>query len=217
MKSFFLLFLLVLSAGCENSKEDGLLKNALAADRDWKKVSTENFILYAPLESPAAKKLSAFGIDAEAARLQVMEQLQVVKQEESAVLIFTTSPEEMLQFSGVRTSGRAVIDENGIFFLAETFSAPAFKKELGRLYSWRSWGKPSNFWFDEGMAVYAAGDCAGEDLHAWVSKLASENKLTDFSELEAEKEGYPSYTSIQAGSFVKYLMEKYGILSFRMF
>lgn len=93
---------------------------------------------------------------------------------------------------------------------------PPLRHELGHLYSWRSWGPPAGYWLSEGVAVYAAGDCKGEDLHAWAAKLTLENKLQDFSHLEQDLDFSSAAAHLQAGSFVKYVMEKYGVRSFRL-
>ena len=208
--------ILLLISGCGNS-EDGLISNALSApDLNWESEKYDNFILYASEGSYAEENLQELSKKAEAARQLVMERLQVVKQEEPPILLFLESREEMEKLAGIAASGRAVVEENGIFFIADGSGNPPLQHELGHLYSWRSWGNPDSYWLSEGVAVYAAGDCAGEDLHAWAAKLALENKLIDFTELDQNFGFSKAAPHLQAGSFVKYIMEKYGVRSFRM-
>lgn len=210
-------FLLLLCYSCGKPEKDGLISVALDHDDiNWESISTENFKLYAPEGSYAAANLEELAEKSETARQLVMERLQVVKQEKSPKLLFLESPEAMQELSGIAAGGRAIVGENGIFFLYREAGNPPLQHEMGHLYSWRSWGEPAAYWLSEGVAVYAAGDCAGEDLHAWAAKLAVENRLTDFAELEREFDFSKAEPHLQAGSFVKYIMEKYGVRSFRM-
>jgi hypothetical protein len=212
---FFLCFLLFYS--CGRSAEEGMISAALSnSEMDWISEQSENFILYAPEASYAAEKLPELSKKAETARQSVMEQLQVVKQEEAPTLVFLESREQMEEYTGLSSGGYTVVKENGIFVVANETENPPFRHELGHLYSWRSWGEPESYWLSEGVAVYAAGDCAGEDLHAWAAKLGLENRLTDFPELEREFDFSKAAPHLQAGSFVKYIMDKYGVRSFRM-
>lgn len=212
-----ILFVFLLLSGCGKSPEEGLITTALSdPDITWISESSDNFMLYAPEGSYAAGKLPELGAKAEAARQSVMERLQVVKQEEAPTLIFLRSREQMEKFTGLGAGGYSVVEENGIFLVTNDSVSPPFHHELGHLYSWRSWGDPAGYWLSEGLAVYAAGDCAGEELHAWAAKLALENQLTDFTDLQREFDFSKAAPHLQAGSFVKYIMEKYGVSSFRL-
>lgn len=212
-----LLFLSLLLFSCGRTAEEGLISAALSTSEiDWTSTKTEHFILYAPEGSYAADKLPELSKKAEKAKRFVMEQLQVVKQEEPAKFVFLESREQMKELAGIAAGGMAMVKENGIFYVLNEFSNAPFQHELGHLYSWRSWGNPAGYWLSEGVAVYAAGYCAGEDLHAWAAKLALENRLTDFTELEEDFDFSKAAPHLQAGSFVKYIMEKYGVLSFRL-
>ncbi len=214
----FLTVLLIplLFCNCGKTEDKGMISSALSSDEiAWDTYNSENFSLYAPEGSYAADKLPELADKAETARQLVMERLQVVKQEQAPQLIFLETGEHMMKFAGIATGGKAVIEENGIFYLLKEDVHPPLQHELGHLYSWRSWGEPAAHWLREGVAVYTAGDCAGEDLHAWASKMALENKLIDFDELEQNHDFSKAGAHLQAGSFVKYIMEKYGVLSFR--
>lgn len=209
--------IILLLSGCGNPPEEGMIADALSdPDISWVSERSDHFILFAPEDSYAASRLTELSERAEAARQPVMERLQVVKQEKAPTLIFLESREQMEKFTGLASGGYAVIKENGIFLGTNDSIPPPIQHELGHLYSWRSWGDPAGYWLSEGVAVYAAGDCAGEDIHAWAAKLALENKLTDFTELERKFDFSKTAPHLQAGSFVKYIMEKYGVRSFRM-
>ena len=211
-----LLILLLLLQSCGKSG-DGLISSALSSSEiDWISEKTQNLILYAPEDSYAAENLAELKIQAETARQQVMERLQVVKQEAAPSLLFLESREEMQEFTGIAAGGRTVVEENGAFFTMNEAVNPPLRHELGHLYSWRSWGPPAGYWLSEGVAVYAAGDCKGEELHAWAAKLTLENKLQDFSLLEQDLDFSSAAAHLQAGSFIKYVMEKYGVRSFRL-
>ncbi|MDX1752921.1 MAG: hypothetical protein R3259_07025 [Salinimicrobium sediminis] len=211
-----LLILLLLLQSCGKSG-DGLISSALSSSEiDWISEKTQNLILYAPEDSYAAENLAELKIQAETARQQVMERLQVVKQEAAPSLLFLESREEMQEFTGIAAGGRTVVEENGAFFTMNDAVNPPLRHELGHLYSWRSWGPPAGYWLSEGVAVYAAGDCKSEELHAWAAKLTLENKLQDFSLLEQDLDFSSAAAHLQAGSFIKYVMEKYGVRSFRL-
>lgn len=207
---------LLLLSSCGKSDEGMILTALSASEIEWISEETENFILYAPEGSYAAEKFPELKTKTEAARQVVMERLQVVKQETAPRLLFLEHRETMQRFTGIAAGGRAVVEENGVFYVMNPERNPPLRHELGHLYSWRSWGAPAGYWLSEGVAVYAAGDCAGRELHAWAAKLALENKLTDFADLEQRFDFSKAAPHLQSGSFVKYVMEKYGVRSFRM-
>lgn len=215
---FYCLFsVFIFLQGCGSSSEQGVISAALNDSRiDWKSHTSKNFILFAPEGSYASGKLEFLAKEAEAARQLVMERMQVVKQEAPALLLFLESEEEMESITGFALEGKAVVKENGILYVFKRSGHLSLQHEMGHLYSRRSWGPPAAFWLSEGVAVYAAGDCAGDDLHAWAAKLAVENKLADFDQLEKDAQFSKPEPHLQAGSFVKYIMEKYGVRSFRL-
>lgn len=79
------------------------------------------------------------------------------------------------------------------------------------LISEKRLGRPSLPWLIEGMSVYANGDWYGYEPHALANYLHQQGMTVTLDELITqffqvdEKVAYP-----QAGSFLKYLYEKYG-------
>ncbi|MHA6278634.1 hypothetical protein ACXYMT_00495 [Salinimicrobium sp. CAU 1759] len=215
--SYLFLLLPVFFINCGKTEDEGLISSTLSCNEiNWIIHKSENFSLYAPEGSYAAERLPELAKKTETARQLVMERLQVVKQEKPPRLIFLENSDQVSGLFGMASGGRAVVEENGIFYLKNEDIDPPLQHELGHLYSWRSWGDPAASWLSEGVAVYTGGDCAGEDLHAWAAKMALENKLLDFTELELDFDFSKAEPHLQAGSFIKYIMEKYGVLSFRI-
>lgn len=213
-----ILFLnLLLFFSCGKPEKDGLIPDALSDPGiSWASEKSENFLFYAPEGSYAAERFPELVKKAEAARRLVMERLQEVKQEDPPALVFLDSRAQLKKFGKIAAGGRAVVEENGIFYVLNDSTEAPLQHELGHLFSWRSWGDPAGYWLSEGVAVYAAGNCAGEELHAWAAKLALDKELTNFTDLEREFDFSKPEPHLQAGSFVKFIMEKYGVSSFKM-
>lgn len=73
------------------------------------------------------------------------------------------------------------------------------------------WGDTAEWWLGEGLAV-AAGRWRGQDVHAYASCLALDERLYPMEEMiPRPRSGLDPYVAYpQAGSFVRYLIERYG-------
>lgn len=97
---------------------------------------------------------------------------------------------------------------------ASPVRAPPFRHELAHLYSHRRWGRPFADWVSEGAAVYVAG-CAGAPLHEWALAVRDAGISTPLSTLEARFDFSKAAPHLEAGSFVAFLEDRYGLAAVR--
>lgn len=180
----------------------------------WEKLETENFVIYVPKDSKHTKKIKEIGKRTEESKNQVLEILQGVKPEEKPVIFFLETRDQMNQLVGHPAGGWTETRQNTVFVVENDEEPAPLRHELGHLYSWRTWGKPMGYWLSEGVAVYAAGDCSGHSLHIWAAGIDWNQKSRSLRYLEENWDFTKAAPHLQAGSFVKYVIEKYGSKAF---
>jgi hypothetical protein len=102
-------------------------------------------------------------------------------------------------------------DANAVFAAVADSALPALRHELGHLYSHRLWGYPHADWLSEGVAVFAAGHCAGIPLHRWAAAILRSGDDSSLGALEREFDFSRSVPHLLAGSFITFLAEDYGL------
>jgi hypothetical protein len=83
--------------------------------------------------------------------------------------------------------------------------------EMFHIFAMNLWGV-GPVWLNEGVGVYMDGQWLGNDLHATARYLADQNALIPFDRLRKDFRNSDELASYpQAGSFAKYLFERYGL------
>lgn len=215
---FFLLALLTI-AGCRapsdrtNPHQDApeIVAAALANPAfEWETAATPHFHLHAPTGSLAASRFDAVGRELERARAGVLARLNEQDSAEPTEVFIVDSREQMQPLVGQPAGGWTETDANAVFFTYSGDGEPAYRHELGHLYSWRRWGDPAGLWLSEGVAVYSVGGCAGRDLHEWAAALNATGKLVPLRDLEPFDFSQAA-PHLEAASFVQYVPEAHGI------
>ncbi len=177
----------------------------------WENATSEHFNLNAAAGSYSADHLEELGKTAEQARFVVLTRLQEANyQGERPELFFVGSREDIAALTGRPAGGHTEPAANAILLGHSEEANPPLRHELAHLYSWRTWGEPYAPWVSEGVAVFAAGGCAGEDLHVWAAALLRDSSLMSLNELESSFDHANAAQHLAAGSFVQFLMDGYG-------
>ncbi len=176
----------------------------------WKAAATPHFHLHASTGSLAADGFDAVGRAIERARADVLARLNEQDAAERAEVFIVETREQMQLLVGQPAGGHTEPGANALFFTYSDDGAPAYRHELGHLYSWRRWGRPAALWLSEGVAVWAVGGCAGRDLHGWAAALDATGKLAPLDSLEPFDFSRAA-PHLEAASFVQYVAESYGI------
>jgi hypothetical protein len=81
------------------------------------------------------------------------------------------------------------------------------------------WGPTHDVWLNEGLAVYSDDNWQGHPLHAICKQLHAQGKLIPLSSLIKNNWHHKHYPDMvtypEAGSFVKFLYERYGVSSIK--
>jgi hypothetical protein len=80
------------------------------------------------------------------------------------------------------------------------------------------WGTPNRVWLTEGLAVYADDEWQGRSLHGICRQLDIDQKLMPISALFDDRRFRQSSEMVtypEAGSFIKFLYERYGVEAVR--
>lgn len=101
----------------------------------------------------------------ESAHSAVLEQLELEAPSGRPEVFFVPGRSEMRRLLGTGPGGMADIASNSLYLTHAPGAEPPLLHELGHLYSWRGRGAPATYWLSEGVAVWAARDCAGHPLH----------------------------------------------------
>ena len=177
----------------------------------WKAATSEHFNLNAAAGSYAADRMEELGKTAELARFLVLTRLQEANyQGERPELFFVDSREDIAKLAGQPAGGHTEPRANAILLGHSAEGNAPLRHELAHLYSWRSWGEPYAPWVSEGVAAFAAGGCAGQDLHTWAAVLWRDSSLMSLNELESAFDQGNAAQHLAAGSFIQFLMDGYG-------
>jgi hypothetical protein len=183
----------------------------------WESRTTDRFALHAVAGSWAAEHLDSLGAVAHAARRDVLTRLGEGDQpnEDPTHLFLLRGREDFARLVGQPAGGWTEPEANAILLTAVADGGSPFRHELGHLYSHRRWGAPAGAWLSEGVAVFAVGHCAGLPLHAWAAGAERQGLLRPLAELEAGFDYARAAPHLQAGSFVEFVAERFGMPALR--
>ena len=210
-------------AGCQTSEKSKISSEEVQAFQiriinhknfNWEKLETENFMIYVPKNSKQVSEIQQIGERAEEAREKVLNLLEELEIDEKPALFYLDTRDQMRELVGHPAGGWTETRQNTVFVVQNKEVSAPLKHELGHLYSWRTWGKPMGYWLSEGLAVYAAGNCSGLSLHTWAAAIDLKQESKPIKDLEENWDFAKAAPHLQAGSFVKYVVEKYGIKAF---
>jgi hypothetical protein len=183
----------------------------------WRVDTTDHFVVRGVADSYAGDNLGALAEAAERARDFVLRQLgeSELREEARAHVFLVRGRDDMRELVGRPAGGWAEPDANAVLSAVADSVPPPLRHELGHLYSHRLWGPPHARWLSEGVAVYAAGHCAGIPLHSWAAAIQRTGDAASLDVLERGFDVARAAPHLLAGSFVAFVAQTHGVAAVR--
>ncbi len=200
------------------STDHPFIEHVLSSGIGWRTVTTQHFIVHGVVDSYAEHHLTSLVELAERAREFVLGRMGAVDTEpHPGVHVFLVrGPDDLRALVGQRAGGWTEPDANAILAAVSEEGPPALRHELGHLFSHRLWGRPHGTWLSEGVAVYAVGHCAGIPLHQWAAAIQRAGEPASLDLLQREFDFRLAAPHLLAGSFVTFVVDRYGIEAVRL-
>lgn len=178
----------------------------------WKEAQSAHLDFYFESGSPAEHDISQIEAKAEQDYSHILHLLGAEPTGFRLQSFIVGSRARMKRLCGEESNGLAV----GSVFLAvygDSINALG-SHEPCHVLSQHLWGTPNGLWLTEGLAVYSLDQWQGHSLHSICKQLRDQGKLAPITDLfdnkqwkqHSEMVSYP-----EAGSFIKFLYEKYGM------
>ena len=217
MKYLAILVVAAVLAGCGLIQVSQPTASKLAAQEGfhWRTDSTAHFTVYYEADSPGQARLNQINQDAEASLDHILTLLNVRAYDRPLHLFVVSSRQRMRQLVGRETNGTAFHRTGVLVFIVSADMRLGARHELLHVVAMNLWGVPEP-WVNEGLAVYADDHWHGYDLHALVRHLEGNAHVLPLEVLiERFRRHDDRITYPQAGSFVKFLYETYGVKAVR--
>jgi hypothetical protein len=200
------------------SADSPFVERVLSSAISWRTVTTQHFIVHGVVDSYAGDHLMSLGELAERARETVLGRIGEADTEAypRPHLFLVRGPDDIRTLVGQPAGGWTEPDANAVLVAVGEEAPPALRHELGHLFTHRLWGRPRGVWLSEGVAVYAVGHCAGIPLHQWAAALQRAGESASLDLLQREFDFTRAAPHLLAGSFVTFVVDRYGIETVRM-
>jgi hypothetical protein len=208
--SLILAFLSIAASFCFASPSaDELLKRKGFI---WKSAATEHFRLHFEPNALAETRIEDLKRWQEKAFASNLQLLNLGDYSFQTDIFIVASRERMKQLIGNETNGVAFPSTKVICFIFNEKINASGSHELMHVMAIRAWGGKPKTWINEGFATYSDDIWYGYKLHDLNKYLLQEKKLIPLEKLIENFRGYADMVTYpQAGSFVKYLYEQYGV------
>jgi hypothetical protein len=198
---------------CQSNDSDSISPNKLLKWKgfDWKTIQFDNINLYVLPNSLADKNRDLLQDRIKLHYQSILKLVGIEKYDQTIHYFITNSREQNEVFTGMITSGTAYPNTNTLLTAYAQNHDSVNEHELYHVISINTWDY-SDAWIIEGSAVHASIKWGNYPLHNLNNYLKKQGKLVGLSNLTSNKfrdvNAMLSYP--QAGSFVKFLYEKYG-------
>ncbi len=212
---FLLPVLLTLAAGlCSGApSSDDLLKRKGFV---WKSSATDHFRFHFEPNTFAESRLEQLKLSQERAYARNLELLKTSTSPFQIDIFVLASRERMKQLIGSETNGIAFPLTRLVCFVFNESINASGAHELMHVMAANAWnGKPKT-WLNEGLATYSDDVWYRYQLHDLNKYLLERKALIPLEKLIKNFTAYSDMVTYpQAGSFVKYLYEQYGVEKIR--
>lgn len=200
------------------STDHPFIEHVLSSDIGWQTVTTQHFIVHGVVDSYAEQHLASLVELAERAREFVLGRIGEVDTEAHprTHMFLVRGPDDLRALVGQPAGGWTEPDANAVLAAVGEGGPPALRHELGHLFSHRLWGRPHGTWLSEAVAVYAVGHCAGIPLHQWAAAIQRAGEPVSLVLLQLEFDFTRAAPHLLAGSFVTFVVDRYGIEAVKM-
>jgi hypothetical protein len=182
----------------------------------WKSAATEHLRLHFEPGGLAETRIEELKIRQEKAYARNLQLLKTGGFSFQTDVFIVASRERMKKLIGHEINGVAYSDTKVVCFVFSEKINASGSHEIMHVMAAAAWGARPQTWLNEGLAVYADDRWHGYELHDLNKYLRQEKKLIPLKKLIGNFRGHPNLVSYpQAGSFVKYLYEQYGVEKIR--
>ncbi|MFO7889001.1 MAG: peptidase MA family metallohydrolase [bacterium] len=178
----------------------------------WQTKTTSHFKLYFEAETYAHKNLSVLKKGVEKLYSHILSLLGEKAYNDTIHIFIVDSRKTMKDLLGWETNGSAFPKQNvACYVYSKAVKAATSHHEITHIISINLWGN-SQTWIKEGVAVYSDNCWHGYSLHGLCKYLMKKHTLVPLKSLMTKFNSYNDLiTYPQAGSFVKFLYENYGL------
>ncbi len=181
----------------------------------WVVEQSADYSFYYEADSPAARDIAHIKDVMESEYAHITALLGVGQASLHTDAFIVDSKGRMKQLCGHESNGLSV--GSVLLFVYGDVKALGAHEET-HLLSQHLWGAPQGVWLSEGLAVYSDDTWRGYRLHDVCKRLKTEGKLLPLASLLDDHEFYGTSTMVtypEAGSFIKFLYERYGVSAVR--
>jgi|GEM_PF-919483 len=186
---------------------------------DWRTAQTGHVFVYFEPGTHAEKMLEKLKRVNEAAYDSNLRLLDCDAYPEKLHTFAVDSREKMKRLIHYETNGKAFPRHHTACFVVSESIWAATAHELFHVMHHQLWGQAGFkkwHWLSEGMAVNADEKWQGQDPHGFCGQLHEKGELIPLSQLcDRFGSASPMITYPQAGSFVRFLYEEYGVAKLR--
>ncbi len=213
---------------CQCSRElpypDHPMGLAAAALRDtaftWRTWETDHFRIHFQPDSYAADHLEQFVGDAEQARANGLRLLGEKRFLPRIDVFHLKSRDQMKRITEYAVRGWADPVARTVLLVRSSAANQGERHEIAHVLSPSLWGHSldafTTGWMSEALATYAGGPCSGYNIDEIAAHLNSRDELIPLDSLARRFRSYDDLVAyLQAGSFVGYVLERYGLSGVR--
>jgi hypothetical protein len=186
----------------------------------WQTRETEHFRVHFQPGSYAAAHEDAFLKDAEQAReigLRILGEKDFIPRID---VFHLTSRDQMKRITGYGVRGWADPGSRTVLLVRSGAANQGERHEITHVLSHNLWGPSKDWlttgWMSEAVATYAGGPCSGYNIDEIVAYLDRQGELIPLDSLALNFRSFNDLVAyLQAGSFIGYLRETYGLQPIR--
>jgi hypothetical protein len=218
------IFGLAVTQGCERppaflypDHPTGLAAAALVDTAfTWQTRESKHFRIHFQSDSYAADHIDEFVKDAEQARangLRVLGERRFVPRID---VFHLKSRDQVKRLTGFPVRGWADPESRTVLLVRSSDSNQGERHEVTHVLSHSLWGHSRDWqttgWMSEAVATYAGGPCGGQSIDEIVAYAERQGELIPLDSLARKFRSYDDLLAyLQAGSFIGYIKEAYGL------
>lgn len=224
MRAFLVLLLLPAATACDRMPDAlypdhpmGLAAQALGDTAfTWHTRETSHFRIHFQPDSYAAKHTDRLAEDAEQAREQVLTVLGERRFAPRIDVFHLKSRDQVKRLTGYAVRGWADPDARTVLLVRASAANQGERHEIAHVISHTLWGRSFDWsttgWMSESLATYVGGPCSGYEIDEIAGYLERQGELIPLDSLARRFRSYNDLVAyLQAGSFLGFLLDRYGV------
>jgi len=183
----------------------------------WSSDSSQHIKYYFSPNSIAAKEIDTIKKKSEQYIVHILSLIHEDIYTKQISLIFTESRLKMKELTMFENNGMANWKYNAVYYVYGDSLKAFGEHEFNHVIVTNLWGENGSYrWLSEGFAVFSDDSWGKYNLHCLCKYFLDNNKFISLHDLLNNFNNYKDLVTYpEAGSFVKYLYEKYGYQKFK--